>query len=253
MPSQRFPHVLSAVVVLSGMCVMSPAVAVADTSSQVDLVGPAGSVAFGEEVVVLPNGNIVVVDPLSSVGGPNAGAVHLFDGDTLELISTLVGTEAGDGIGSGGITVVGGSNFVVCSPSWRSDQVVGIHATGAATFVNGVSGLDGAVSATNSLVGPGASEFPLCGAGVTVLANGNYVVATATATADGWATWGSGATGVSGVVALGNSLHGPWQVVPLANGHYVATLTTAADATDLVTWGNGAGGTVGEATAANNL
>src|SRR6185436_4880831 len=69
-------------------------------AGQIDVAGPAGSRAFGSWVAVLPNGNFVVVDENYDL--PNAldvGAIYLYDGGTLELISTLTGSTAGDEIG----------------------------------------------------------------------------------------------------------------------------------------------------------
>ena len=92
-------------------------------AAQTDLVGPAGSGLFGGSVTVLPNGNIVVVDTGYDLSGPtvsNVGAVHLYDGTTLALISTLTGGTASDIVGSGGITVLTNGNYVVSSSSWGS-------------------------------------------------------------------------------------------------------------------------------------
>ena len=67
-------------------------------ATQTDIAGPAGSGAFGSTVTVLPNGNIVVTDPLYDAPGPVAdvGAVYLLDGATLAVISTRTGSTAGD-------------------------------------------------------------------------------------------------------------------------------------------------------------
>src|SRR5690349_10339072 len=58
-------------------------------ATQVDVHGPAGSAAFGTQVTVLPNGNIVVTDPSGS------GAVYLYSAGG-PLLSTLAGTHTGD-------------------------------------------------------------------------------------------------------------------------------------------------------------
>jgi hypothetical protein len=44
-------------------------------AAQIDIPGPAGIGAFGSGVDVLPNGNIVVIDPTGPVS--NVGAVYL--------------------------------------------------------------------------------------------------------------------------------------------------------------------------------
>jgi len=59
-------------------------------TTQTDIPGPAGSGQFGGTVTVLPNGNFVVVDTTFSEGGVSSiGAVYLYDGATLTVISTL--------------------------------------------------------------------------------------------------------------------------------------------------------------------
>jgi hypothetical protein len=57
--------------------------------STIDLVTPAGSAQFGYEVFVLTNGNFVVTDPYAD---GSRGAVHLYDGASNALISTLRGS-----------------------------------------------------------------------------------------------------------------------------------------------------------------
>jgi hypothetical protein len=64
--------------------------------------------------------------------------------------------------------VLSNGNFVVDSPDWDDN-------TGAVTWGNGTTGVSGVVSAANSLVGKNAGD-QLGSNGVTVLANGNYVV-----------------------------------------------------------------------------
>ena len=148
-------------------------VAISDArAAQSDIPGDLGSVAFGTFVAALPNGNIVVVDPNATGFGPvyNEGAVFLFS-PAGNLISKLTGSAAYDHVGSGGIFLVAGGNFVVASPLWNGN--VGV--AGAATWINGASGLSGAVSSANSLVGT-ATQDRVCNGGITVLSNGNYVV-----------------------------------------------------------------------------
>ena len=99
---------------------MQPVVA----ATQIDILGPAGSGAFGSSATVLPNGNIVVTDPSYDDGETeDVGAVYLYDGSTGALISTLTGSSAGDQVGSDGygnhrVTVLGNGNYVVGNPLW---------------------------------------------------------------------------------------------------------------------------------------
>ena len=76
-------------------------------AAQYNLVGPTGSVAFGMTVTVLSNGNFVVTDPGYGTNDPvKIGAVFLYDGATLDLISTLTGSTGADQVGSGGVTAL---------------------------------------------------------------------------------------------------------------------------------------------------
>lgn len=227
-------------------------------AAQTDIPGPLGSVSFGTSVTVLPNGNFVVTDPNGPVSA--IGAVYLYSADGV-LISTLTGSTANDQVGNFGVIVVGAGNFVVMSPAWH-DTV------GAATWVDGSTGLDGIVSSSNSLVGSLVGD--LVGASVTVLGSGNYVVASsnwsngASNPASGAATWGSGGAGVKGLVSAANSLVGSTTsdyvagggVVALSNGNYVVASPkwhNGGSALGAATWGNGNTGTVGAVGAANSL
>lgn len=201
---------------------------------QTDITGPAGSGAFGSNVVVLPNGNIVVVDSTYDLSGPtvsDVGAVYLYDGATLALISTITGSTASDQIGGGGITVLTNGNYVVRSPNWDNPSPL-ITNVGAVTWGNGLGGTVGVVTALNSLIGGTASDF-VGNNGVTALPNGNYVVFSASwdnpspvvANASAY-TFGNGASGTSGLLTNGAS-GGNSVVGTVASG----TNTFAFDAT----------------------
>jgi hypothetical protein len=226
-----------------------------------DLPTPTGSGLYGNQVVVLPNGNIVVTDPTYSTDTENyIGAVYLYDGDTLALISTLTGTETYDNVGSGnpytgipGVVALSNGNFVVVSPYWNELR-------GAVTWVDGDTGLNGTVSVANSLIGVHAGDPAdfIGTAGVTALANGNYVVLsplfTDGETRIGAATWGDGTTGISGVVSESNSLVGTpafsftgLKLTFLTNGNYLVHSYNS------VTWGSAAAGVIGTVSAANSL
>lgn len=157
------------------------------------ITAPAGSSnRFGDEIHVLPNGNIVVIDTdFSGVGG-----VHLYRGADLSLISTLRGSTTGDSIGNLGITVLTNGHFVVASQNW-DDAANGRVDAGAVTWVDSGTGLNGIVSAANSLTGGSASDSVGRGAlntGVVALANGNYVVGSVF-----WKPSGSGLSAVGAV------------------------------------------------------
>ena len=237
-------------------------------AAQIDIPGPAGSGAFGAAVTVLPNGNFVVTDP-QFANGPavNAGAVYLYSPSRI-LISSLTGSSANDSVGSGGAVVVGGTNFVVVSPSWHN---VGAPSAGAVTWVNGSAGLSGVVSASNSLVGTTAGDA-VGSVPVAALSNGNYVVVSpdwnhgVISAHVGSATWGDGASGISGPVSVSNSLVGATVgdtvgsagVSALGNGNYVVVSPgwnngVAGSHVGAATWGIGGSGVMGPVSAGNSL
>jgi hypothetical protein len=237
-------------------------------STQTDIPGPAGSGEFGYKVAVLPNGNIVVVDPFYDAPGPivHVGAVYLYNGATGALISTLTGSTAYDQIGVGGVTGLSNGNYVVASPYWDNGSAAD---AGAVTWGSGTTGVSGVVSAANSLVGSHTDDRV---GDVTVLINGNYVVGSpswnndaAVASDAGAATWGNGVTGVHGVVSAANSLVGSHigdrvgngGVTALTNNNYVVTSPGWDNDTTLyvgaVTWGDGTTGVSGVVSAANSL
>ena len=120
---------------------------------------------------------------------------------------------------------------MVSSPYWDNGETADV---GAVTWGSGSSGISGAVSESNSLVGSQVSDAISIGSGVTALSNGNYVVVS-----DLWdnedipdagaATWGSGSGGTTGAVSVTNSLVGSHigdqvgsgSVTTLSNGNYV--------------------------------
>jgi len=253
---------LLVIALLGGLLHGSSQPAIAAT--QIDILGPNGSVGFGSSVTVLPNGNIVVADPWYSGIATLAGAVYLIDGGSGALISMLVGTTAEDQIGSKGVIVLSNGNYVVRSPNWDNGAAVD---AGAATWGSAISGVSGAVSDANSLVG---STGELVGNGdVIPLSNGNYVVSIPTwhngaVSMAGAATWGDGTSGVSGTISAFNSLVGSsfldavgGDVIPLSNGNYVVRSLQwhngATNYAGAVTWGDGTGGVTGVVSAANSL
>ena len=221
---------------------------------------------FGTSVLVLPSGNVVITSLNDDAGGSNAGAVYLFNGMTGSLVSTLRGSSANDQVGSTGLTQLTNGNYVVRSSNWDSGSVTNV---GAVTWGNGTSGISGAVSSSNSLVGSTLSDA-VGSTGVTALSNGNYVVRStlwnSTAAADvGAVTWGNGTSGISGVVSASNSLVGSSAsdnvgstgVTALTNGNYVVGTQFWDSGTIVnvgaVTWGSGTSGISGVVSASNSL
>jgi hypothetical protein len=215
-------------------------------------------------VTALANGNYVVVSSNWNNGAAAiAGAATWGSGasgitGTVSTTNSLVGTTAGDLVGIGGVTALTNSNYVVSSARWNTNA-------GAATWGSGTTGVSGAVSAANSLVGSITGDS-VSGQGVTALTNGNYVVSSMRWNNNlGAATWGSGTTGISGAVSAANSLVGSSAgnfvgssgVTALSNGNYVVASAGWSNgpvtAVGAATWGNGTTGIIGAVTAANSL
>ena len=240
----------------------------AQAATQIDIVGPTGSGTFGATVTVLPNGNIVVTDPLydQSGGITDVGAAYLFQGSTGALISMLTGSSMNDQIGKDGVVVLTGGNYVVRSSLWANGSAA---EAGAVTWGSATTGVTGTVSSSNSLVGSQASDHVGLGP-IVALSNGNYVVQSPNwdngSVADaGAVTWGSGLTGVSGAVGIANSLVGGsandqignTPTVVLSNGNYVIAnpIWDSGSVVDAgaVTWGSGTSGVSGVISSANSL
>jgi hypothetical protein len=256
---------VAAAILPSGLPCNAPPVTAGLMSSQIDIAGPAGSEGFGQTVLALPNGNIVVTNPLYDSGGTaDVGAVYLYNGATQALISTLTGSKANDTVGSGGVLLLANGNYLVFSPAWDND---GTQGAGAVTWGDGATGVSGVVSTTNSLVGSATDDWV---GSAAALPNGNYVVLSPYwdngTTADvGAVTWGDGTTGTTGVVSTTNSLVGStaddrvgyWGTTALTNGNYVVLSPywnngTTADA-GAATWGDGTTGTTGVVSTTNSL
>ncbi|MGH8641046.1 MAG: filamentous hemagglutinin N-terminal domain-containing protein, partial [Burkholderiales bacterium] len=174
-----------------GTVLLDPKFIVIDSAASSGLGGfelldpnPGANNLFGETVVVLPNGNIVVTDPNDDLVASNSGAVYLYNGTTGALISALTGGKADDQVGlrkdlcgegciAEPVIVLSNGNFLVHSIQWNTSA-------GAVTYASATSGVNGAVSATNSLVGSTADDQIGIGnsdQAIVLLANGNYVVA----------------------------------------------------------------------------
>ena len=229
-----------------------------------ELVNPTPNVndSFGTAIVPLSTGNVVVTDPGDNAVATGAGAVYLYNGATGVLISALTGSTEGDGVGGVGVTVLTNGNYLVQSSAWDNGAATD---AGAVTWGSGTTGVNGLVSASISLVGSTTGDYVGSG-GVTVLSNGNYVVRTTgwdngAAIDAGAVTWGSGTTGVAGVVSASNSLVGSTGfenvgnggITALPNGNYVVSSYFWNLDRGAVTWGSGTTGVAGAISAANSL
>ena len=231
-------------------------------AAQLDLVGPPGSVGFGAQVAFLPNGNLVVTDPRR----PPDGAAYLYSSD-LELISTATNifpnTFSWAPLDSVRIVVLKNGNYLLTNSSWKNGSA---SFAGMVAWASGETGLEGAISSANALVGTSTEDF-VGDAGVHALANGNYVV-------ESWRwsngvervgaiTWGSGSAGVSGAVTPQNSVVGssfanmPSFGAALTNGNYVIVGTGWGTPEQPYVggamWADGSVGTTGYMTAENSL
>jgi hypothetical protein len=168
--------------------------------------------------------------------------------------------------------VLSSGNYVVRTLNW--DAPGPVADVGAVTWGSGMSGVVGAVSMTNSLVGSTTDDSVGAGggiAGVTALSNGNYVVASTgwnapgPVIAVGAVTWGDGTSGTTGVVSAANSLVGSTAfdnvgsgVVALTNGNYAVrsfgwNAPGPIGSAGAVTWGDGDMGITDAVSAMNSL
>lgn len=213
----------------------------------------------------LPNGNYLVVSPTFDAGiAVNGGAVTFADGSTsvsgpISAANSLVGSKTNDRVGSGGLTSLTNGNYVVSSFQWDNGGTVD---AGAVTFASGTTGISGAISAGNSLIGSSAND----GIGsnrVAALPSGNYVVMSPAwdnggVTDVGAVTWANGSTGITGPVSPANSLIGTTPgdavgisaIITLANGGYMVRSpfwdNGSTNTAGAITMGNGSIGTRGQ-------
>lgn len=252
-------------------------------SASNSLVGTSASDAVGNAgVTALSNGNYVVASASWSNGAvADVGAATWGNGaagsvGAVSAGNSLIGTTRDDHVGIFGIVALTNGNYVVVSTDWDNTAAFAAD-VGAVTWADGATGLAGAVSPGNSLVGTtGRTLFPAVSGdqvghgGVTALRNGNYVVAT-----PGWdsgpgvdlgaATWADGRVPLSGEISLANSLLGSrandrvagFGVFALTNGNYVvasgwsdATLGAGVGA---ATWADGTTGIAGRVSRTNSL
>lgn len=181
-------------------------------------------------------------------------------GKSMDRIASTWYLQGVDGKGNV-VTPLPNGDYVVASPLWDGGR-------GAVTWCDGSAGRSGPITSSTSLVGVSTGDRIGSG-GVTVLANGNYVVGspdwTIGATQSvGAFTWANGSGGIAGPVSPANSLVGSSQndsflaiVTPLQNGNYVVSRPSwsdgAASSVGAVTFGNGTTGISGVVTAANSL
>ncbi len=205
-------------------------------------------------VAALSNGNFVVSSPLwdnSSVA--DVGAVTWCSGVSgctgpVSASNSLVGSQLGDEVGSGGITALSSGNYVAASPVWNDVAVA--HA-GAVTWCQGTTGCAGPVSSSNSLAGSQTNDG-VGSNGILNLSNGNFVVRSSSwsngaLASAGAVTWCRSTGGCTGLVSATNSLVGAtaqdqvgssaggMAFLALSNGNYVFSSAYQAPAGGAVT------------------
>jgi hypothetical protein len=217
-----------------------------------------GDLIGNDGIEILNNGNYLV---LSSNFGGGAGAVTWGDESAgvtgqVSASNSLVGSAATDNVGSGGITFMGESNYLVVSPNWN-------NSTGAVTFGNGSTGVSGTIDNENSLVGAATGDS-VGGGGVQVLSNGNnyLVLSPSWGNGAGAITNGSVSTGVTGVVSASNSLVGAsvndgvgseGSITDTYGGYYLVITSNWGGGAGAVTWNSDTVGTIGVISASNSL
>nr|WP_226895569.1 Ig-like domain-containing protein [Luteolibacter marinus] len=235
--------------------------------------GAPGDRVGGGGITRLPGFACVVLSPSwDRPGLMDAGAATWVDPDQppvgdLALVPSLVGATSGDRVGSAGVTVLPGGDYLVKSPEWNQPGAV---SAGAITWCSGTAGRTGEASDLNSLVG--SSAYDEVGAGhIEILENGDFVVISSfwdngTFVDAGAATWANGASGIAGAISDANSLVGDSAddrvgssgVLSLSGGDFVIVSPlwdaspTAMDA-GAVTWGNAGSGIAGSISAGNSL
>lgn len=263
------PHVnAGAVTFCSGVTGCNGVVSSANSlvgSSRDENLGKFGAPTSYYNIAALPNGNYLVRNQYWDNGSAvDAGAVAFCDGNlgcTGELSSAnaLVGSTSYDQIGSSlsGMAVLSNGNYIVSSPTWNYGALSDV---GAVTFCSGTVGCAGEISAANSLIGTSANNY--VPSGVAMLANGDYVVASASWRSGlpgmtGAATYCSGTIGCAGPITLANSLTGAGvaeRVVPLRDGGYAVVSSSWSGGIGAVSYcGQGGGCSGGVVTAANSL
>lgn len=236
---------------------------------KIEINGPAGSEQFGHNITILPNGNIVVIDPYYDDGvKTNVGAVYLYNGSSATLMSIIKGNTSNDLIGYAGIKKLANGNFLILSPFYNDGANI---QAGAVTWCNATTGISGIVNSANSLIG-NTTNANLGADSVKLLPNGNYLIccrntANGSATEVGSVTWATQTTGITGIISPANSLIGAATgdligfggntVKILTNGNYIVgssswdngPITNAG----AVTWCDGTIGKIGNVNTANSL
>lgn len=233
-------------------------------STDSDMVGSSG-------ITVLGNGNYVVGSEFWDNGAVvDAGASTWANGTTgitgvVSTANSLFGTSDFDNVGQF-VFEVSGNNYVVVSYSWDNGAIVD---SGAATWVDGSTGLVGSVSGSNSFVSNGANSY-LGAWGIASVGTNKFLIVSpnwndGTGTDYGAVTWVDPTVSTSGIVSAANSLVGSVDgdqvgangAYALTNGNYLVGSPywdngAIVDA-GAATWANGNTGVFGTISSTNSL
>ncbi len=126
-------------------------------------------------ITSLANGNFIIATPWGDNGGKvDVGSVRLINGTTGLQVSAIIGDTASDRLGSGGITSLENSNFVI-----RSPDEDGMLNGGSTRLINGSTGTQISIFTGDSGLGPHISFFfggETSGVETTALTNSNFVI-----------------------------------------------------------------------------
>ncbi len=123
---------------------------------------------FGNTVVILNNGNVVVTDPGNSSFNSNSGAVHLYSSKTRTLIASIFGDLIDTQLGkdSDNIIPLPNNNFII---SASTEDENGLIDAGTIRLIDGTTGKQ----IGNTIAGDNA--FDELGKYIKVLPNNNFV------------------------------------------------------------------------------
>lgn len=194
-------------------------------------------------ILPLTNGNYVIASPdWDTASAADAGAVTWVDANgsgtgTVGAGNSLVGTHFNDHIGY--LLPLSNGNYVIMSADWNNNA-------GSVTWGSASSGVTGAITAANSLIGNQANDRIGFDNSIVQLNNGNYVVrspyySNGALINAGAVTWCSGISGNNGIVDSTNSLVGVHANDGLGYGVGYTILTSANSDYSIrnMNWDNG--------------
>ncbi len=218
---------------------------------------------YSSSVLELPNGNLVVISPDWDNGGvANAGAITWCSGSVgcvgpVGASNSIIGANADDRVGGGGVMSLANSNYVVLSPQF------GLSDVGAVTLGDGSTGASFTVSSSNSLVGDTLNDG--VGSSAVRLPSGNFLVQSYQWHGRGAVTFSNSSSMAVGALTATNSLVGSTPndlgigstVQILRTGNYLVRApgwdNGASIDAGAVVWGDGNAGVAGTISTSNAL